>query len=75
MSSDGGGGRRGIMNSNRDYVKQILRPSSECFHFFSFYVLQGFEPTGNDFFPQDLIAQSSHASNAAHLSNIKATQR
>ena len=29
-----GGGEGGIVNSDRDYVKQILGPSSECFHFF-----------------------------------------
>lgn len=44
------GRRRGsVVNSDRDYVKQILRPSSECFHFF-LLCPAGAEPMDNYFF-------------------------
>lgn len=50
MSSGGGGGEGGgVVNSDRDYVKQILCPSSECFHFF-LLCPSGVEPMDNYFF-------------------------
>lgn len=42
----GGGGS--VVNSDRDYVKQILVPSSECFHFV-LLCPAGVEPTDNYF--------------------------
>lgn len=42
----------GIMNSDRDYVKQILSPSSECFHFFPFMSCRGLSPRAMIFFPR-----------------------